>query len=117
MFKREKKKTGIQTPEFRKPTPPPPPVPQPGVMNDGEWTTHKGRVYKLRDGDIFWANDEYSRLRFNVSLEDLTVGEEVLPGIICIEKVKRRHWWQFWKPKYRGARFMYVEKENNKCKD
>ena len=25
MFKRKKKKTGIQTPEFRKPTPPPPP--------------------------------------------------------------------------------------------
>jgi hypothetical protein len=116
MFNRKKKKTGVQTPEFRKPTPPPP-VQQPGVMNDGEWTTHEGRVYKLRDGDIFWANDEYSRLRFNVSLEDLTVGEEVLPGIVCIEKVKRRNWWQFWKPEYRGARFMYVEKENNKCKD
>jgi len=25
MFKRKKKKTGVQTPEFRKPTPPPPP--------------------------------------------------------------------------------------------
>lgn len=29
MFKHKKKKTGIQTPEFRKPTPPPPPPPPP----------------------------------------------------------------------------------------
>lgn len=27
MFKRKKKKTGCETPEFRKPTPPPPPNP------------------------------------------------------------------------------------------
>ena len=112
MFKRKKKKTGVQTPEYRKPVPPPLP---PMVMD--VVTGFEGRTYKLEDGDIFWANDKYLQLRFNTTLEDVCVGGEVLPGIICIEKTKRKKRWQFWKPKYIGARFMYVEKENNKCTD
>lgn len=97
MFKRKKKKTGVQTPEFRKPTPP--------------------RAYKLNHGDVFVLNDVGIQQTFNISVKDMTPGIELHTGIICIQKIKRKHWWQFWKPRYWGAKFMYVEKENDKCKD
>ena len=103
-----KKKTGIQTPEFRKPTPPPL---SPMVMD--VVIGFEDRTYKLEDGDIFWANDKYLQLRFNTTLDDVCVGNEIFPNIICIEKVKRKKRWQFWKPKYTGVRLMYVANENN----
>ena len=37
MFKRKKKKTGIQTPEFRKPTPPPKPRKFEDMTSDEQW--------------------------------------------------------------------------------
>lgn len=37
MFKRKKKKTGIQTPKFRRPTPPPPPAKYEDLSPDEKW--------------------------------------------------------------------------------
>ncbi len=82
------------------------------IKND-ELTNYEGRAYALKDGDIFWANDEWIQLGLNTTLKDVAPGKEVVPRIYCIEKTKRKHWWQFWKPKYTGASFMYIEQENS----
>lgn len=88
-------------------------ISRPGLIKDDEKTfiTNCYRAYKLSDGDLFWFNDKFIEDSFKTSVKRLTLGKEVLPGVVCIEKTKRRHWWQFWKKKYTGARFMYVEKE------
>lgn len=74
------------------------------------------RAYKLNYGDVFVLNDVGVKQAFNISIKDIELGTKLQHGIICLEKIKRR-WWQFWKPKYIYAKFMYAEKENNKCKD
>lgn len=68
------------------------------------------RSYRIQYGDIVWLNDVYVQELFNISLKDLPLGEKMKPGFVCIKKTKRKHWWQFWKKKYTGARLMYVEK-------
>lgn len=70
------------------------------------------RVYKLNHGDVFFLNDVAIKKAFNLSIKKIKLGIELLPGIICTEKIKRRNWWQFWKKKYTGAKFMYITKEN-----
>jgi hypothetical protein len=70
------------------------------------------QLQKFNHGDIIWLNEASIKALFNMLPKDLPLGEKIEPGFICIEKTKRHHWWQFWKPKYTGAKFMYVEKEN-----
>jgi hypothetical protein len=85
----------------------------PEIFKDDEaaFINNYYRAYKLNNGDMFWFNDKLIEASFDTSVKHLTLGKEVLPGVVCIEKTKRRYWWQFWKKKYTGARFMYLEKE------
>ena len=69
------------------------------------------RVYEIKCGDIIWVNETGVQDLFNMPIKRLPLGKRMEPSFICIEKTKRRHWWQFWKPKYVAAKFMYVEKE------
>jgi hypothetical protein len=71
------------------------------------------RAYKLNYGDVFVLNDIGVKQAFGIPIKDIELGTKLQYGIVCIEKIKRR-WWQFWKPKYWGAKFVYVEKENSK---
>lgn len=61
MFKRKKKKTGVQTPEFRKPTPPPPKPPtsgsnavkpNPNYVPPASVAKPMIRLYGMRSGDL-----------------------------------------------------------------
>ena len=72
------------------------------------------RLFKLERGDIFFLNDVGIEKQFHLPIKKLPLDKILYPGIICLEKIKRKHWWQFWKKKYTGARFMYVGKENTK---
>ena len=74
--------------------------------------TYNQRLYKLERGDIFYLNDIGVEKQFGLSIKKLPFSQTLEPGIICLEKIKRKHWWQFWKKKYTGARFMYVGKVN-----
>ena len=110
MFKRKKKKMDCKMYK------PPQMEIEPVVIAEDcgiKITGYANRVYKLNHGDVFVLNDVAVKQAFNQSIKDMELGTEIQYGMICLEKVKRRHWWQFWKPKYWGARFMYVEKENN----
>lgn len=113
MFKRKNKKTDCETPERLQMEIEPVVIAEDcGVKIAG----YANRVYKLNHGDVFTLNDVAIEQTFNISIKKVKLGTELQYGMICIEKIKRRHWWQFWKPKYRGAKFMYVEKENkNEC--
>ena len=71
------------------------------------------RLYGLGHGDVFVLNDIAIKQTFNMTIKEINLGQKINDCFICLQKIKRKHWWQFWKPKYRGARFMYVEKENN----
>jgi hypothetical protein len=71
------------------------------------------RLYALSHGDVFVLNDVSIEQTFNMTIKQIKLGKKINDCFICTEKIKRRHWWQFWKPKYWGARFMYVEEENN----
>lgn len=73
---------------------------------------YKSRAFKLAHGDIFVVNDVVVKQTFNLPIRKIKLGEIINEHFICMEKIKRKHWWQFWKPRYWGAKFMYVEKEN-----
>lgn len=57
------------------------------------------RMYRMRIGDQITLINE----------RNIKLGE-YLPGtrLICIRLNKRDKWWQFWKPRYKSATFMYV---------
>ena len=61
MFKRKKKKTGIQMPKFRKPTPPPPPRKFEDMNPDEQWQssiwTVCGKVSNQADDIIKVINE------------------------------------------------------------
>ncbi len=107
MFKRKKKKTGCQTLRLESKS----------VLTAQDCgvdiVNYANRVYQLNHGDVFVLNDVAIDQTFHLSIKDIKLGEKMNQHFICTKKIRRRHWWQFWKPKYRGARFMYVEKENN----
>ena len=73
---------------------------------------YNSRAFKLSNGDIFTMNDVAVQQTFNMTIKEIQLGQKINDCFICIQKIKRKHWWQFWKPKYWGAKFMYVEKEN-----
>lgn len=70
------------------------------------------RLYALNHGDGFVLNDVAIKQAFNMTIKKIKLGKKINEHFICTEKIKRRRWWQFWKPKYWGAKFVYVEKEN-----
>ena len=72
------------------------------------------RLYALNHGDGFVLNDVGIKQTFNLSVKAIKIGAVMNESFICTQKIKRKHWWQFWKPKYLGAKFVYVEKENTK---
>ena len=70
------------------------------------------RIYGLSHGDVFALKDVVIEQTFNMKVKKIRLGKKINDCFICTEKIKGRRWWQFWKPKYWGAKFMYVEKEN-----
>lgn len=68
------------------------------------------RVFKLAHGDIFTVNHIAVKQTFGMPIKRIKLGKIMNEHFICMEKIKRKHWWQFWKKKYTGAKFMYVEK-------
>lgn len=70
------------------------------------------RLYALSHGNVFVLNDVAIKQTFNMTIKEIRLGKKIDDCFICIQKIKRKHWWQFWKPKYWGVKFMYVEKEN-----
>ena len=70
------------------------------------------RLYTLSHGDAFVLNDVGIKQAFDMTIKQIKLGKKINDCFICMEKIKRRRWWQFWKPKYWGAKFIYVEKEN-----
>jgi hypothetical protein len=72
------------------------------------------RLYKLTHGDIFTVNRVAVKETFGMPIRRIKLGEIMNEHFICVEKIKRKHWWQFWKPKYVFAKFMYVEKDDTK---
>ena len=53
------------------------------------------RLVALHPGDEVYV----SRNRYKVSLGEFITDTPLM----CIKLIKRNRWWQFWKPKYKGA--------------
>ncbi len=70
------------------------------------------RLYALSHKDVFVLNDVAIKQSFNMTIKEIQLGKKINDCFICVQKIKQKHWWQFWKPKYWGAKFMYIEKEN-----
>lgn len=88
---------------------------EPVIIADGcgvSIVNHAPRLFRLAHGDIFTLNHVAVKQAFGIPIKHIKLGEKINQFFICMEKIKRKHWWQFWKPKYIGAKFMYVEKEN-----
>ena len=75
------------------------------------------RLFELANGDIFTLNNFTAKYVFGMPIRKIKLNDIMDEHFICMGKTKRKHWWQFWKPKYTFAKFMYVEKENTKCRD
>ena len=70
------------------------------------------RCFELAHGDIFTLNNFTAKCVFGIPIRKINLNEIMNEHFICMQKIKRKHWWQFWKPKYVAVKFMYVEKEN-----
>ena len=70
------------------------------------------RLYALSHGDAFVLNDVAIQRAFNMPIKKIKLGKKIDGHFICTEKIKGRRWWQFWKPKYWGAKFMYVDRND-----
>lgn len=79
--------------------------------DDVNIVSYAPRLFKLAHGDIFTINYVAVKHTFGMSIRRIKLGEKINQFFICMEKIKRKYWWQFWKPKYVAAKFMYVEKE------
>lgn len=53
------------------------------------------RLYALKSGDEFYV----SRDTYKIPLGEFFPGSPAM----CIQLIKRDKWWQFWKPRYKGA--------------
>lgn len=71
------------------------------------------RVFALSRGDEFTLNDAAIQQTFNMPIKKIKLGKKINECFMCTKKIKRRRWWQFWKPKYWGASFVYLGEENN----
>ena len=72
-------------------------------------TLYAPRVYHLRHGDVVCVNAIGFENCFKMKIKDINLcTQQFDPDFICIEKIKREKWWQFWKPKYVGVRLMYI---------
>ena len=69
------------------------------------------RVYKFRHGDVVVVNSVGFENCFKMKIKDINLcGPQFDPNFICVEKIKRKKWWQFWEPKYAAVKLMYVGK-------
>ena len=76
--------------------------------------TDKSKYIKLSKGDTFVFNAKAIQKQWGINIKKLKVGATLPLDCICTKKIKgRRWWWQFWKPRYWGAKFMYLGKEKN----
>ena len=75
------------------------------------------RLCALYHGDVFALNDIAIKQAFNMSVKQIKLGVKINDHFICTEKIKGRRWWQFWKPRYWGAKFVYVESGSNEHED
>ena len=67
------------------------------------------RAYQLRHGDVVVVNAVGFENFFKMKIKDVNFcGPQFDSNFICIEKIRRKKWWQFWKPKYVAARLMYI---------
>lgn len=100
MFKRKKKKTGVQTPEFRKPTPPPPIPPLPvtelpsrrprsvakfAIDTEDKLDilmTNYPDAVKMEGATIYWSDDKMALLVVSPQeWKDCLFGGKALPSI------------------------------------
>lgn len=71
--------------------------------------TDESRYIKLSNGDTFVLNREAIKEVWGINIKRLKVGATLSLDCICTEKIKGyRRWWQFWKPKYIAAKFMFI---------
>lgn len=67
------------------------------------------RVYQLRHGDVVVVNAIGFENCFKMKIKDINLcNQHFDQNFICLEKIKRKKWWQFWKSKYVAAKLMYV---------
>ena len=71
--------------------------------------TPVARCYQLNNGDTFTVNSIGFEHAFRVKIKDVKIGKYFDPGFVLLTKIKRKKWYQFWKPKYVGAKLMFVE--------
>lgn len=135
MFKRKKKKTGIQTPEFRKPTPPPMPPVKPAKPEVKEFfenykniiiVPRHDKIDTWKDADYLPYKDEiliaYNDIKVIYKLGDGIHGwndlpESTLEEVLAFGYVYNTTYGRYKiKLEFIPTRTMRT-KENNKCKD
>lgn len=76
------------------------------------------RVYQLRHGDVIYVNEVGFENCFKMKIKDINLGDQHFdPNFICMEKIKRKKWWQFWKSKYVAVKLMYVDENMEVAND
>ena len=76
------------------------------------------RYYELRHGDVIFVNSIGFEKCFGMKIKDINLCDQNFdPNFICLKKVRRKKWWQFWKSKYVGVRLMYVDHNMEELKN
>lgn len=59
------------------------------------------RAYRLRRHDRVYISRNAYKIKLGEYIPDTP--------LMCIELIKRDKWWQFWKPRYKGAIYEVME--------
>lgn len=59
------------------------------------------RAYKLKRYDRVYISRDVYKIKLGKYIPDTP--------LMCVELVKRDKWWQFWKPRYKGAIYQVME--------
>lgn len=85
-------------------------IPSVKLLVEDEALPYTPRIYKLHNGDEIIVNSIGFENCFGVKIKDINICDQNFdPNFICVKKIKRKKWWQFWKPKYVAVKLRYIE--------
>lgn len=66
-----------------------------------EWQEERVRVYKPKKHDRLYISRNVYKVKLGKYIPDTP--------LMCMRLIKRDKWWQFWKPRYKGAIYEMME--------
>ena len=74
------------------------------IENVYNYQAERFRAYQLKKHDRFYVSRDKYKLKLGEYIQNTSC--------MCVRLIKRDKWWQFWKPRYKGAIYQVMEDWN-----